>query len=70
MLLGGIFAAAMPVMPMRGPGYPALAMGRGGFFFVRTLLAVGTLGVLCVLLAGQAMWLRRTGAQRRDDHAA
>src|SRR5688500_16890762 len=33
MLLGGIFAAAMPVLHMRGAGYSALAKSSGGFFF-------------------------------------
>lgn len=51
MLLGGIFAAAMPVLHMRGRGYPAIAAGEGGFFFVWTLIGVGALGVVCVVMA-------------------
>lgn len=56
MLLGGLFAAAMPVMHMRGVGYPAIAKSSGGFFFVWTLFAVGTLGALTVILAIRAFW--------------
>ena len=61
MLLGGVFAAAMPVLHMRGARYPALAASEGGFFFVSTLFAVGTAGVLAVLEAGRVMWVWRDG---------
>lgn len=58
MLLGGIFAAAMPVLHMQGSRYPAIAQGSGGFFFVWNLLAVGTTGAFSALLAARALWLR------------
>src|SRR5215218_9811803 len=50
MLLGGIFAAAMPVLHMRGASYPAIAKSSGGFFFVWTLLVVGATGAYSVIL--------------------
>jgi len=59
MLLGGLFAAAMPVLHMRGRGYAAIATSDGGYFFVWTLITVGSLGVLCMLLAARALWLAR-----------
>src|SRR4051794_22984884 len=61
MLLVGLFAAAMPVMHMRGAHYPEIARSTGGFFFVWTLLALGGLGGLTVILAARGLWslLRR-----------
>src|SRR6185295_1623989 len=41
MLLVGLFAAAMPVMHMRGAHYGEIAKSTGGFFFVWTLWALG-----------------------------
>ena len=57
MLLGGIFAAAMPVLHMRGARYPAIAASSGGFFFVWTLIAAGVTGTLSVILAVRALWV-------------
>ena len=59
MLLGGLFAAAMPVLHMRGARYPSIATSDGGFFFVWTLIAVGVTGTFAVILAVRALWLRR-----------
>lgn len=56
MLLGGIFAAAMPVLHMRGQSYPTIATSSGGFFFTWSLIAVGTTGALLVILAARAIW--------------
>ena len=64
MLVGGLFAAAMPVLHMRGARYPAIAQSDGGFFFVWTLFAVGTTGTLAMILAARALWLSRSGAVR------
>ena len=64
MLLGGLFAAAMPVLHMGGRSYLAVAQGGGfgGFFFVWTLFAVGTTGVVSMLLAVRALWSSRKPA--------
>src|SRR6476661_8979751 len=51
MLLVGLFAAAMPVMHMRGAHYPDIARSSGGFFFVWTLWALGGLGGVTFMLA-------------------
>ncbi|MEW5916971.1 MAG: hypothetical protein AB1762_11220 [Gemmatimonadota bacterium] len=56
MLLGGIFAAAMPVMHMRGTGYVAIAKSGGGFFFIWTLIVVGVTGTMAVILSARALW--------------
>src|SRR5260370_700653 len=40
MLLAGLFAAAMPVIHMRGGHYGESANATGGFFFVWTLCAL------------------------------
>ena len=63
MLLGGIFAAAMPFLHMTGRGYPAIAKSSGGFFFIWTLLLVGVTGTLAVILSVQALWIRRSRRQ-------
>jgi hypothetical protein len=60
MLLGGVFAAIMPVIHMRGARYPSIAAGEGGFFFVWTLIAVGTTGTYVIILALRELWMRRS----------
>ena len=64
MLLGGLFAAAMPVLHMSGTGYPAIAKSSGGFFFVWTLFVVGSTGTLSVILSARALWLLRSSKPR------
>ena len=64
MLLGGLFAAAMPVLHMRGVGYPAIAKSSGGFFFVWSLIVVGATGTLAVILSARALWALRSGKPR------
>jgi hypothetical protein len=60
MLLVGLFAAAMPVIHMRGIHYGEIAKSTGGFFFVWTLWALGGLGGLTFVLAARGLWsLRR-----------
>jgi hypothetical protein len=56
MLLVGLFAAAMPVMHMRGAHYPDIAKSPGGFFFVWTLWALGGLGGCTVFLSVRGLW--------------
>src|SRR6476620_984474 len=64
MLLVGLFAAAMPVMHMRGAHYGEIARSPGGFFFVWTLWALGGLGGLTFVLAARGLWdLRRSRPQ-------
>jgi hypothetical protein len=60
MLLVGLFAAAMPVIHMRGAHYSEIARSAGGFFFVWTLWALGGLGGVTVILSARGLWsLRR-----------
>jgi hypothetical protein len=56
MLLVGLFAAAMPVIHMRGAHYPEIAKSPGGFFFVWTLWALGGLGGCTVILSVRGLW--------------
>jgi hypothetical protein len=61
MLLGGVFAVAMPVVHMTGKSYPEIAVSAGGFFFVWSLVILGVLGSFSVILAARCFWaLRRT----------
>ena len=59
MLLVGFFAAAMPVIHMRGVRYPEIAASAGGFFFVWTLWALGGLGGLTFVLSARGLWALR-----------
>jgi hypothetical protein len=60
MLLVGLFAAAMPVIHMRGAHYGEIARSAGGFFFVWTLWALGGLGGFTFIRSARGLWsLRR-----------
>src|SRR3954447_3411027 len=61
MLLVGLFAAAMPVMHMRGAHYGEIAKSTGGFFFVWTLWALGGLGGVTVVVSALGLWNLRGG---------
>ena len=64
MLLIGLFAAAMPVMHMRGAHYGEIAQSAGGFFFVWTLWAPGGLGGFTFILSARGLWSLRRGQPR------
>src|SRR5579864_3389707 len=64
MLLVGLFAAAMPVMHMRGAHYGEIAKSPGGFFFVWTLWALAGLGGLTFILSARGLWSMRRGQPR------
>ena len=61
MLLLGVFAAAMPVIHMRGAHYDEIAKSTGGFFFVWTLWALGGLGGFTFILSARGLWSLRRG---------
>ena len=61
MLLVGLFAAAMPVMHMRGAHYGEIAKSAGGFFFVWTLWALGGLGGFTFIRSARGLWSLRRG---------
>ena len=65
MLLVGLFAAAMPVLHMRGAHYGEIARSSGGFFFVWTLWALGGLGGLTFVLSVQGLWSLRPPTRRQ-----
>jgi hypothetical protein len=64
MLLVGLFAAAMPVIHMRGAHYGEIATSAGGFFFVWTLWALGGLGGFTFVLSARGLWSLRTDRSR------
>ena len=64
MLLVGLFAAAMPVMHMRGAHYAEIARSSGGFFFVWTLWALGGVGGITIALSARGLWTLRRGQPR------
>lgn len=49
MLLGGLLAALMPAIHMRGTG--AFVKTSGAFFFIWTLLALGAAGAMTFILS-------------------
>src|SRR5215472_1893787 len=59
MLLVGLFAAAMPVLHMRGAHYADIARSSGGFFFVWTLWALGGVGGVTIALSARGLWALR-----------
>jgi hypothetical protein len=61
MLVVGLFAAAMPVLHMRGVHYGEIAKSAGGFFFVWTLWALGGLGGVTFILSALGLWNLRRG---------
>ena len=65
MLLVGLFAAAMPVIHMRGAHYAEIAKSAGGFFFVWTLWALGGLGGVTFILSSRGLWSMRRGQPPR-----
>ena len=70
MLLGGFFAAAMPVLHLTGPRYPAIATSPGGFFFIWSLIVVGVTGTFAAILSARALWLTVGQSRRATTSAA
>ena len=58
MILTGLAAAAMPVFHMKELG-GEFAKSSGAFFFIWTVLAVGTTGCLTVVLSLRGLWSLR-----------
>jgi hypothetical protein len=59
MLLGGVFAAAMPVLHLTAPRF-GLVPRPGALFFMWTLIALGVLGMFSVILAASELWTFRS----------
>lgn len=53
MMVGGLFAALMPVIHMRMR--PEVARSSGAFFFIWTLFALGTTGSFSIILAARGL---------------
>jgi hypothetical protein len=67
LLLGSLFASAIPVIHMKGEGVgvaSGIANSSGGFFFVWTLMALGVTAVFSFILSARGLWgLRRSQPQ-------
>jgi hypothetical protein len=61
MFLGGLIAAGIPALHMRGARYAEHAASSGGFFFVWTLFALGVTGVFSFILSARGLWSLRKG---------
>ena len=67
-LLFSVGAAAMPLVHMRGAGLVGgrIANSSGVFFWVWTLIALGTTGLVSIVLAARELWaVQRARAPRR-----
>lgn len=53
MMVGGLFAALMPIIHMRMR--PEVARSSGAFFFIWTLFALGTTGSFSIILAARRL---------------
>jgi hypothetical protein len=58
LLLGGLFAVAMPIIHLNGRFPADFARADGAFRFIWTLYAVGTIGALTVILAARELFSR------------
>jgi hypothetical protein len=59
MLVGGLFAAGMPVLHLSSPRF-GIVPRPGQPFFLWTLIALGVIGMFAVVLAALELWnLRR-----------
>ena len=71
MFIGGLFAAAMPVVHFNGGRrMVAIAAGDGGFFFIWNVLTVGTVGIVVMILSAYELWSTRKGSLSADQYAA
>lgn len=68
LLIGSLFALAMPILHMTGPRFAGgeIAKPSGAFFFVWTLLALGITGIVSAVLSIRALWSLRA---RKGDSA-
>jgi ABC-type iron transport system FetAB permease component len=48
-LIGGIIAAGMPAIHLRGTGITNIVKSSGGHFFLWTLFVLGVLGGFCII---------------------
>lgn len=68
MFVGGLFAAAMPVLHFRGRGVGGdFAKSSGAFLFIWTLYAIGATGALSAILSVRGL-RRRSAAGPAVEH--
>lgn len=60
MIVTGLFAVAMPYLHLKELG-GEFAKSSGAFFFIWTVLAVGTTGCLTIILSMRGLWSLRRG---------
>lgn len=64
MLVVSLVAVTMPVLHMRGAGVATSAKSSGGFFFVWTLITLGTIGTFSFILSVRGLWNLKRGQSR------
>ena len=59
MLIASLLSLGVPILHMRGKGVgiaSGIANSSGGFRFVWMLIALGVIGLFCVILSARALW--------------
>ncbi len=65
LLVATLMGSGIPVLHMKGAGVGGkIAASSGGFFFIWTLLALGTTSLLAFVLAARGLWRLRRGRPR------
>lgn len=64
MLLGAIFATAMPILHMRGASFTDTVRSEGGIFFYWTVFTLGVTGTFSLILAARCLWDPRWARMR------
>ncbi len=64
-LLGGIAAAGMPAIHLRGTGIVNVVKSSGGYFFLWTLFALGVLGGFCIIFSVRGLLNPQWGQQSK-----
>jgi hypothetical protein len=63
-LLASLLSMGLPVIHMRGVGVGFGTTRSGGFFFIWTLLAVGTTATFSAILSARGLWTLSRGRPR------
>ena len=63
-LVASLLASGLPVVHMRGAGFGFGTTRSSGFFFVWTLIALGTTALFSVIVAARGLWNPQWGQSR------
>ena len=64
LLLGSLLGAYIPYLHFNGRRIAEFATSSGGFFFIFTLIALGTTALFSLILSARGLWSLRRGQPR------